>query len=291
MKCEAEFYQDISRQSAGSMSFKAKEILFYELPLKWVGGKRRLLPQLRPHLSAVDGKYIEPFLGGGSVFFDVQPRESIISDVNRELIDTFAALRDGAVKVRNLYMRHRAQHSAEYYSHVRGMQPLTLHGRAARMMYLNRACFNGVYRVNAQNNFNVPMGDRTPPVIQSELFCRWERILKNAKLCAQDFEATIEMASKGDLIYADPPYVTRHPNGSFLRYNEKVFSWEDQVRLSRSLQRAKRRGVRVIVSNADHPCIRGLYQGEFQMEFLHRGSSVAACSAHRGTVSELVIYG
>lgn len=260
-------------------------------PFRWAGGKRRLLPVLLKHFPEFSGRYFEPFFGGGATFFSILPPRSFLSDVNSELISTLSAIRDCPESVHSLYSRHRTKHSLDYYRSVRTMTPRTIHGIAARFMYLNRACFNGIYRVNAKNEFNVPMGNREPRKLSYEMFKEWSFALRTTKLSAEDFEVAINKARAGDLIYADPPYVTRKSDGAFIRYNENIFNWDDQVRLYQTVRKAQERGAHIVMTNANHDSIRDLYEKEFKIKIVTRDSFIAASSVCRGSVTELVIYG
>src|SRR6266852_6834887 len=257
--------------------------------LKWAGGKRwfaaRYLDLLPPRFD----RYIEPFLGSGALFFALNPPKAVLADLNGDLIETYVAIQKDWKRVSEILDKYQLAHSKEFYYLVRGSRPRSLASRAARLIYLNRTCWNGLYRVNVRGQFNVPMGTKENVVLASDDFCRISRMLRGASLVAADFESIICRARRKDLIFADPPYVTAHSQNGFLKYNEKLFSWDDQVRLMECLDKARRIGVRIVATNADTPSIRRLYQRSFSICTATRPSVIAASSSHRGTSSELVI--
>ncbi len=258
--------------------------------LKWPGGKRWLVTNHREWLVPAVGKHIEPFLGGGAVFFHLRPEVSLLSDANQELIETYCVIRDDPQRVFKHLRRHHANHCKSYYYGVRSTQPRTPATRAARFLYLNRTCFNGLYRVNLNGMFNVPIGSKTSVILPSDNFPATSRLLRNADLVAGDFEDSITCAKAGDFVYADPPYTVKHNLNNFVKYNENIFSWADQVRLSHALRDAAARGARVMVSNADHPSVRELYRDEiWQCLSVSRYSRLASASVHRRGTTELVV--
>ena len=172
---------------------------------------------------------------------------------------------------------------------MRKQAPSSPAERAARFIYLNRTCWNGLYRVNKSGQFNVPIGTRAEVIRDTDDFESVSLALRHAQLLAEDFEVLVDDAGPGDLILADPPYTVQHDANGFIKYNEKLFSWDDQCRLSRALTRAVHRGASVICTNACHDSIRGLYGNEFTQEAISRSSCIAGSAAHRGRRRELVI--
>lgn len=258
--------------------------------LKWAGGKRWLVQSHSHLLPTTFGRYIEPFLGSGTVFFHLAPQRALLGDSNADLVAAYRALKDDWKKVVRLLRRHQSLHDDHYYYRVRRMAPVSMHARAARLIYLNRTCFNGIYRVNRHGTFNVPRGDRSAVISERDDFGSVSRLLKRAVLRHADFETLIDAAQNGDLIFADPPYTVAHGTNGFIKYNETLFSWVDQVRLADSLERAAGRGVNVVATNADHSALRALYRGRgFVVRRLSRFSAVAADAAHRERFQELAI--
>jgi DNA adenine methylase len=257
--------------------------------LKWAGGKRWLTtsyPNLFQHSFR---RYIEPFLGSGAVFFHLLPDRSILSDSNPRLIETYAAIRDKHQAVLRHLKTHHNNHSKDYYYHVRQTRYRTDCTRAAQFIYLNRTCWNGLYRVNRKGEFNVPIGTKTSVLTENDDFALVANILKSATIIATDFESTIRMAKKGDFIFADPPYTVQHNNNGFVKYNESLFCWDDQVRLRDAIAAAVERGAMAIVTNADHASTRRLYRDCGPIIRSHRHSVIAGSNAHRSPCTEVVI--
>lgn len=257
--------------------------------LKWAGGKRWLFESGQFSLPTVTGTYIEPFLGGGAVFFEAAPQKALLTDSNRRLIELYVAIRDDLPKFEALVNSHAVEHSKEYYYTVRGLQFDGATERAAQFLYLNRTCWNGLYRENLRGQFNVPIGTKQIVISDADDFAAWSRALSSAALAHCDFEQSIDRAESGDFIFADPPYTVRHNMNGFVKYNQNIFAWEDQVRLRDALKRAADRGVAFAVTNADHESVRDLYRGFGEHRQLGRHSVIAAKSAHRAQSTELLV--
>lgn len=260
--------------------------------LKWAGGKRWLVAAHSDLFPANYGLYIEPFLGGGSVFFHLQPKNALLGDKNAELIATYQAIKHDWQQLQNsLRYRQRAHNEdEEYYYKLRDRKPQELAQRASRLIYLNRTCFNGIYRVNQRGEFNVPRGTKDKVVIETDDFKALSTLLQGAELQPGDFEPLIDRASKDDLVFADPPYTVRHNYNGFQRYNEVLFSWADQERLAMALKRAAKRGVKVFCTNANHKSVRKLYTDPvFTLDVVSRASRISAAPETRGSFEELII--
>ncbi len=258
--------------------------------LKWAGGKRWFVAQYSALLRRDAIRYLEPFLGSGAIFFHTKPQRAILSDLNQELIATYESLRDEPQEVWKYLCFHGQKHSKEYYYLVRSQKPRTSARRAARFIYLNRTCFNGLYRVNLQGVFNVPKGTKDTVILPTDDFGLVSKILQSSSLTSRDFSYTITEATEGDLLYVDPPYTVRHNNNNFLKYNECIFSWRDQRRLADCLLQAAKRGACILMSNADHPCIHDLYSDRvWQRLSVSRFSRLASSAKHRKETTELVI--
>jgi DNA adenine methylase len=259
--------------------------------LKWAGGKRWLL-QKCPELFNIDfGKYIEPFVGSGAVFFHLMPIRAIIADKNKNLIDTYRAIKDDYIKVYNYLCGHDRNHSSEYYYRIRSQLYDDIYARAAQFIYLNRTCWNGLYRVNKNNIFNVPKGTKNKVIIETDDFEAISNLLKNAELVDGDFITPILRAEAGDLLFIDPPYTVKHDYNGFIKYNEVLFSWEDQIRLRDAVLEAKNRGAKVILTNANHDSVRELYEKNFRLRTLDRASVLSGKKEYRGAVQELLVTG
>lgn len=235
-------------------------------------------------------RYIEPFLGGGSVFFALQPPKAILGDSNAQLIETYKEIRRDPQLIFNLLCDHQKSHSNEYYYMERSRQYTDSSAkRAAQFIYLNRTCWNGLYRVNRKGEFNVPRGTKEAVIFDTDDFDTISDVLSRTTLLAQDFGQTMAVAGAGDFVYADPPYTVQHKYNGFLKYNEKIFSWEDQIRLRDEVLSAIERGAFVAVSNADHESVRELYQDIGIHKKISRKSVIAGQASHRGSVDELLI--
>jgi DNA adenine methylase len=257
-------------------------------PLKWAGGKRWFVTNYR-HLipDSYDG-YIEPFVGSGALFFTLRPKQAILADVNPELINLYSVIRSDPYGMQRKLLRHQRLHSKEYFYYMRKSVPRSELGRAARFLYLNRTCWNGLYRVNAQGKFNVPIGTKTSVVMDTDDFEALGGALNGVSLLCSDFEAVVDRAQKNDFVFVDPPYTVAHNFNGFVKYNEVLFSWGDQERLMQAVSRAVRRGAKVLVTNAAHDSVRALYAG-FEQMYVSRSGVIAGKASARGNFQELVI--
>lgn len=195
-------------------------------------------------------------------------------------------MRDQPAELYRQLQYHQGQHNKDHYYAVRGAKPTDPVLSAARTLYLNRTCWNGLYRVNLKGNFNVPIGTKDTVIFDGEDFGKFSEVLKNAELFVSDFEATIDKSESGDFLFVDPPYTVRHNLNGFIKYNERIFSCADQERLRDSIRRAIGRGVAVVVTNADHASVRELYEDFCDYEKLDRFSVLSGKSTFRGRTSE-----
>ena len=256
--------------------------------VKWAGGKRLLLKHILPLIPPFQ-QYYEPFLGGGALFFALLPAKSLLSDKNPELINTFKQVRDNCEATIAALQKLRNEEGCYY--RIREEQPHDPIERAARFLYLTRLAFNGIYRLNLDGRFNVPYGKkRHLDTCDSAHLRRASRALHSATIRLSDFENASARAKRGDLVYFDPPYTVAHGNNGFLKYNAKIFSWDDQIRLAGVARRLTNRGVHVIVSNANHPSISDLYDG-FRSLLVSRYSVMSASAEYRRKIQECLFYG
>lgn len=260
--------------------------------LKWAGGKRWLV-QRHADLFPKDYKrYIEPFLGSGAVYFHLQPGDALLGDSNPDVVAAYLGIQKDWLRIKNsLDYRQRAHSgSAEYYYSVRSKVPSDAMQLASRTIYLNRTCFNGIYRVNLSGHFNVPRGSKNEVVMETDDFAAISKLLQTAEIRHSDFEALIDEAERDDLVFADPPYTVRHNFNGFVKYNEILFSWEDQERLAAALARAQSRGVKIVSTNANHASVRALYEkDEFALSSVSRFSAISASAAKRKQFEELIV--
>lgn len=258
--------------------------------LTWAGGKRWLVTRHSSWFRFGAKRYIEPFLGSGAVFFHLRPGSAVLSDLNHELVLAYRVLREAPDLVLHHLRLHHRQHSRAHYYRVRESRPRSEASRAARFIYMNRTCFNGLYRVNLLGNFNVPMGTKVKVILPTDDFRAISGALQGAELAARDFAETIDLAGEGDFLYVDPPYTVRHNCNNFLKYNERIFSWADQRRLASCLSEAASRGASIMISNADNACVHDLYAAPYWTHLtVHRFSRLASSSQHRKGTTETVI--
>jgi DNA adenine methylase len=224
------------------------------------------------------------------MYFAILPKRAVLADINAELIHCYTQIKRDAIAVSAALNRYSRRHSEEFYYDVRARNPSSPIERAARFLYLNRACFNGIYRVNRKGEFNVPKGDKETIIFPYDDFQAVAKYLRPARLIWADFEVVIDEAEEGDICFCDPPYTVTHNKNCFVRYNENLFSWTDQIRLRNALERAHKRGVQVLCTNADHEAIKELYSlPAFQMHSVSRASVIGGTKAVRGRYSELLI--
>ena len=254
--------------------------------LRWAGGKQWISRHLSKLIPRCAGTYFEPFLGGGSVYFAARPKRAILSDMNPQLIETYQQLRHAPLEVIDV-LNEWANDEQTYYL-VRRMNFDNAIPRAAQFIYLNRTCWNGLYRVNRQGEFNVPFGHHGRTIFDAQHLMDVSETLENAEVHSADFDQILVRAQEGDFVYLDPPYTSLHGSNGFRQYNERLFSWRDQQRLGRTATYLAERGCIVLVSNADHETVLDLYPG-FYHRRVARHSILAASSKFRRRTSELLI--
>ncbi len=256
---------------------------------KWPGGKRSLVASIE---SLIDRKYdrlVEPFCGSAALFFHLTPKTALLADRNVELINAYIQIRD---QVDDLMKKlDRMSNSENSYYKIRSTKPRTDLNRAARLIYLMRLSFNGIYRENLRGEFNVPYGYKIWQSIYDESKLRAASLaLKDVELKAQTFNVTMKSLRENDLIYIDPPYTVSHNNNGFIKYNQTLFSWNDQKKLAASCEKARQRGSLVVVSNADHQELRALYP-EFEYHQVKRFCSISGLTNGRRHVTEAIFIG
>jgi DNA adenine methylase len=263
--------------------------------LKWAGGKTQLLAQLTrfyPPKGSVK-RYVEPFLGSGAVFFHfkamVEPSRALLWDNNRELVDTFQAVQQDVDQVIKLLRKHQKQHSKEFFLSMREKSPLSLAGKAARLIYLNKTCFNGLYRVNSRGIFNVPFGRYQNPGLFNEAWLRRAASqLEGARIESRDFRLLAVQAKKGDFVYFDPPYHPRSSTAYFTSYTRDSFGEADQRELAELYRMLDKKGCYLMLSNSDTPLIRELY-AKFDIREVSARRNINSKADRRGPVGELVV--
>jgi DNA adenine methylase len=263
--------------------------------VKWVGGKRQLIHELIRHAPKRDeiGTYYEPFLGGGALFFHLQPNAAVLTDSNTRLIRAYKGIRDDVAGVIDRLKMYRHLHGKPFFLKMRkfDVDGQTDAGVAAWLIYLNKTAYNGLYRVNSRNVFNVPFGDyKNPGICDEENLKACAEVLKSAKeIEFKDFAEATKTAKKGDFVYFDPPYASLTETSKFTDYTSDGFSDEDQLRLRDVAAELKERGVRVLISNSSAKRVSTWYQA-FKRVQVGARRSVNCKPDSRGQVRELLIY-
>jgi DNA adenine methylase len=279
--------------------------------LKWAGGKAQLLPALLARAPASIGTYFEPFAGGGALFFalmskasrspgtdDRNPRRAVLNDLNADLVATYEVVRDAPealtqrlVKLERDYLEADPAGRQAMYYHVRASRPANPLDAAARVVFLNKTCFNGLYRVNREGAFNVPHGRyRAPHIADRETLLVASAALRDVELRCADFEEACEDAQSGDFVYFDPPFHPLSNTSSFTAYTQRDFGNTDQIRLKRCIDVLTTRGVAVLLSNSPHPWIRGGYEfAGYRVEEVRARRAINSRGDRRGPIGELVI--
>lgn len=268
--------------------------------LKWAGGKGQLLAQYAPYFpTKTSGTYHEPFLGSGAVFFYLHGRNLyrhyLLSDTNSELINLFLVVRDKPEPLLSLLRNHKEQHARKHYYSVREMdrdgrwQNVDDVVRAARMLYLNKTCFNGLWRVNSQGYFNVPMGQyKNPDIYNPERIMKASEALQSVCIEKRGFATVLDYAQRGDFIYFDPPYIPLNTTSNFTEYSPDSFSVEDQKRLAAVYSQLHEMGCFVMLSNSDTELVEELYRG-FHIRKVEARRAINSKPGRRGAIKEVLI--
>ncbi|OUL18777.1 DNA methyltransferase [Nostoc sp. T09] len=260
--------------------------------LKWAGGKSRLIQQYIPYLPTKYKTYYEPFIGGGAVFFYLQPQAAILTDINAELITTYRCVRDRVEELICLLKEHKIRHNRDYYYTVRANPENTDLEKAARLIYLNKTCFNGLYRVNSKGQFNVPIGRyKNPNICDEDLLRAASAALSHSEIKQADFVELLNYrTSADDFVFCDPPYHPISSTSYFTGYNRDSFGEKDQERLRDTCAKLASRGVKVMICNSDCDLIRKLYQEiNFHIYPIAAARSINSNTKKRGTIYELLI--
>jgi len=270
--------------------------------LKWVGGKGQLLPELVARIEAAGdiGRYHEPFVGGGALFFELVrsgrlKKKAWLSDNNPRLIEAYLGVRDHVDEVIRLLERHKKKHTEDYFYAVRGLGQSNHRSRpspaasAARIIYLNKTCYNGLYRENRKGEFNSPFGRyKNPPICDEENLRAVSKALKKAKIENAHFDAIVERAKPGDLVYFDPPYHPVSKTASFTAYESGGFGEDSQRLLARVYGQLSDKGVNVLLSNSMTDLVRDLY-APFHIDVVRANRAVNSRADRRGKVSEALV--
>ncbi len=270
--------------------------------LKWAGGKRQLLPVLRRYIPPKYKTYFEPFIGAGAMFFDLQPKKAIINDTNKELINCYQVIKDNPIELLEIIKEHKQNNEKIYYYLQRDLDrnktefdKLSNVKKAARIIYLNKTCFNGLFRVNSQGQFNVPYGDNKNPLIAEDIVIMAISDYLNTneiEILNQDFKDSVSKAKNGDFIYFDPPYDPVSDSSSFTGYDLNGFDKEEQIRLRDLCNNLVQKGCQVLISNSDTAFIREIYgdKNYYKIDEVKASRNINSVGASRGKINELLIF-
>lgn len=260
--------------------------------LKWAGGKTQLIEQYKPYFPETYTNYYEPFLGGGAVFFSLQPKRAFLSDINGELINTYCCVKDEVESLITLLQEHQLKHNKDYYYQMRAGGGGSKLERAARFLYLNKTCFNGLYRENSKGQFNVPMGKyKNPNICNAELLRSASATLNNsmAEIKIKPFNLIIKRPkNSNDFVYFDPPYYPISSTSNFTAYSKSDFNENDQIQLRNIFSELASKGVKVMLSNSDCSFIRDIYQG-FNIHTINAFRSINSDVTKRGKITEVLV--
>lgn len=277
----------------------AEKLMSVKPYLKWAGGKRQLLPEIRKYIPASFDLYVEPFVGAGAVLFDLQPGRAVINDANRQLIMTYEVIRDDVETLIAALKEHAAKNTKEYYYTVREQDRdsavfgrLSKTEKAARLIYLNKTCFNGLYRVNSQGLFNVPYGRyKNPAICEEETLRGIHEYFRNNEVVILngDFAKAARMATPDSFVYFDPPYHSAD-NSNFTGYQADGFPEAEQLRLRDVMKELTDQRVKCLLSNSDTEFIRKIYKDKaFRVETVTASRTINSNTAGRGKVNEVLI--
>ncbi|MGL5942891.1 MAG: DNA adenine methylase [Waterburya sp.] len=268
--------------------------------LKWAGGKRQLLPAIKEYIPQKFSQYYEPFVGAGAVLFYLQPKKSVINDTNSELINCYRVIKDNPEELLELCQQHKEKNSKEHYYWLReqdrqdDFKDRSLVERAARIIYLNKTCFNGLFRVNSSGQFNVPYGDYTNPVIAEPAVIRSVSAYLNqrdVRILEGDFGKAVATARKGAFVYFDPPYHPISDTSSFTGYSINGFGEAEQIRLKELCDKLSEYGCQILVSNSSASFIKELYSDpNYEIVEVQASRAINAVGSKRGRINELLIY-
>lgn len=264
--------------------------------VKWVGGKTRLLRELLARMPAQFGRYYEPFAGGAALFFRVAPARAVLGDDNADLVNLYRTVGSKVDDVVRRLVVHRRLHNEGHYYEMRARWndanvSWTHVDRAAAFVYLNKTCFNGLWRVNRSGHFNVPMGRyEDPPICAADQLRAAAAVLRHAELRCGHYRDAVADARSGDFVYFDPPYDPVTVTANFTSYTSGAFSPEDQRELAELARKLVARGCKVMLSNSDTPFVRSLYKG-FRIDQVRCSRAINSNAAKRGEVNEVIVVG
>lgn len=263
--------------------------------LKWAGGKRQLLPEIRILIPSSINTYYEPFIGAGAVLFDLQPQRAVLNDINPDLMNVYQVIKDNIESLISDLHKHR--HDQEYFYQVRNLdrdpccRSMSPVERASRIIFLNKTCFNGLFRVNSKGHFNVPFGHyKNPKILEEKLLRKVHQYLNTARitLLNTDFAKAVQEATQGDFVYFDPPYDPVSNTSSFTSYHLGGFDKNEQERLKLVMDELTARGCKVLLSNSGTDFIKKLYR-EYQIKTVSANRAINSVASKRGSIDEVLV--
>lgn len=266
--------------------------------VKWVGGKRQLINKIEKYIPSKISTYYEPFLGGGALFLHMEPKKAVLNDYNEELINAYKVIQDDVEPLILALKEHEKLNSEEYFYEVRAVDRTEEYSsftdveRAARLIYLNKTCYNGLYRVNSQGFFNTPYGKYKNPNIVNEYVLKSLNTYfnkKNITFKTGDFEDAVKGARKGAFVYFDPPYAPLTKTANFTGYTDAGFGEKEQIRLKNLCDRLDAKGVKFLVSNSNVELIQDLYSN-YNIDVVNAKRAINSNGKKRGDVEEVLIY-
>ena len=271
-----------------------KELKEQTYPIvKWAGGKRQLMFELLNNIPKNYNRYFEPFVGGGALFFELQPNNAYISDINEELINLYRVVRDNVNELINDLKKHEI--SKEYFIEIRNIdrkseyQNWSKIQKASRFIYLNRTCFNGLYRVNSQGQFNVPFGHyKNPRILDENNLINCSNLLQKTEIRHSDFSEILKIVKKGDFVYFDPPYVPLSETSSFTSYTKDGFDMDMQFKLKDVCNELNSMGIKFLLSNSDTKLVNELYEN-YNIKKVFASRAINANADGRGKITEILV--
>lgn len=265
--------------------------------VKWVGGKRQLLDDIIPLLPDHFSTYVEPFVGGGALLFEIQPKKAIVNDLNYELINLYKVIKDNPNELLLLLEKHELNNSEEYFYQIRALDRSESYNemsdieKAARIIYLNKTCYNGLFRVNQAGQFNSPYGKyKNPNIVNKPVVLAMANYFQNNNitLLNGDYKLALKKLRKGAFVYFDPPYMPISSSSSFTGYTENGFDKKQQIELKEECDKLNSRGIKFLLSNSDHPFIRDLYK-DYEIITVKAKRSINSNSNKRGEINEVLV--
>ena len=269
--------------------------------LKWVGGKRQLIEDISPLIPKQISTYVEPFVGGAAILFHLQPKKAIINDFNDELMNVYQVIKENPNGLIKILEKHKEANSEEYYYETRALdrtadyENLSKEEKAGRILYLNKTCYNGLFRVNSSGQFNAPYGKYKNPAIVNDVTIKAVSNYFNSaniKFLNGDYKEALKGLRKGTFVYFDPPYMPVSSSSNFTGYTENGFGYEKQVELRDECLKLNKRGIKFLQSNSYTPEILELYSDSsvFTIKVVQAKRSINSKSDKRGEISEVLIY-